>query len=66
VEGTHLDSLDLMQRGPCLDGKDGRVHDLFDGSRGQRCNSSNLRLNILQKRQPPVTPGDSIGVAATD
>src|SRR6202453_470935 len=54
-----------MQRGPCLDGKDGRMHDLFDGSRGQRCNCFSLRLNVLQKRQPPVTPRDPIGVAAT-
>jgi hypothetical protein len=35
------------------------------GSRCQRCNSFILRLKVLQKRQPPVTPRDPIGVAAT-
>src|SRR5271167_4597183 len=54
-----------MQRGPRVDGQDRRTHDLLDGSRGQRCNSFSLRLNVLQKRQPPVAPGDPIGVAAT-
>src|SRR5580704_10530447 len=55
-----------MQRGPRLDGQDRRAHDLVDGARGQRSESFSLRANIRQERQPPVAPGDTIGVAATD
>src|SRR5580704_4228073 len=55
-----------MQRGPRLDGQDRRAHDLVDGARGQRSESFSLRANIRQERQPPVAPGDTIGVVATD
>jgi hypothetical protein len=34
------------------------------GRAANAANSFSLRLNVLQKRQPPVTPRDSIGVAA--
>ena len=55
-----------MQWGPRLDGQNRSAHDLLDGSHGQRCKRFSLRLSIRQQRQPPVAPGDPIGVAATD
>jgi len=64
VDRYHL--RDLMQWGARLDGQDRSAHDLLDGSRGQRRKRFGLWLRIRQQRQPPVAPGDPIGVTATD
>ena len=55
-----------MQWGPRLDGQRRSAHDQLDRSRGQRGKCFSLWLSIRQQRQPPVAPGDPIGVTATD
>jgi hypothetical protein len=54
-----------MQRRRGFDGDDRRAHDLLDGSSGDRFKRFGQELTIPEQLQPPVAPGNPIGVVAT-
>jgi len=64
IDTKHLG--DLSQRRLRFDRHDRRAHDLLDWPSAQRLERFGQGLTISKQGQPPVAPGDTVGVAATE